>query len=169
MERKFILILMLTAGLLLSREVMATMGRSLSVESVTQQSDLIVTGTVVDQRFVMIDNQPWTLITVMPDESVKGSARGAVHFRIPGGIWQKDGLPVVTRVEGAPQLELMEKGVFFLHGTAPQYLDLVGWNHGYWKVQSDSGHEVAVSASNPVESVPLDRLLHRVRSVSKRK
>jgi len=141
-----------------------------SVESMVQESDLVVLGHIVDVKTVLIDGQPWTNGTFLVEKSMKGNVRGYVYFRIPGGMQQINGRTLVTRAEGAPELNPTEKAVIFLNGNTAEYSSLVGWGHGYWKVQNIDGKEYVRASDSEDNSVTsLESFMNRVRTADTKK
>jgi hypothetical protein len=114
----------------------ATVLRKSSVQQLTAESDFVVMGKVVELRSYEVHGEIWTAATVIIEKSVKGNAHGSILLRIPGGVQTVNGKTVVTRVDGVPELNSLQRGVFFLNGKAPQYMDLAGWEQGFWHIES---------------------------------
>lgn len=145
----------------------ATVQKKLSLGELTGKSALVAVGRVVDIRYLTVDSRAWTIVTVAVETPVKGSGSNSFQFRLPGGMQIINGRTLVTKVEGTPELNRLQRGVFFLSGRAPAYFDLVGWNQGFWKVETQNGHDVVVASSQEADSeasVPLDRFLNEVRN-----
>jgi len=164
--------LLLSTLLLTSFQVQATVQKKLSLSELTGKSALVAVGRIVDLQYLTVNSRPWTIVTVMVETSVKGKGEKSVQLRVPGGMQNLNGRTLVTKVDGTPDLSRMQRGVFFLNGKAPAYFDLVGWNQGFWKVETQDGRDVAVASSqetDPAVSVPLDRFLNDVRVAAREK
>lgn len=147
----------------------ATVATSVSQSDVSREADVIAVGRVVNLETVVQNGDPWTIATVVPEQSVKGKPPSQIRIRIPGGQHTVNGRILITAVEGAPVLNINEKAVFFVNGNeGTDVYDFTGLNHGYWRVENRSGQEVAVpSASSAAPAVPLDRFLSDVRESMK--
>lgn len=144
----------------------ATTMVKLNVDSLSQQSNTVAVGQVVEMRSVMIHGEPWITATVLVEKSLKGYANGFLYLRIPGGVHPINGRLAMTKVEGTPDLHLTERGVFFLQGRAPQYMDLVGWNQGYWRVTNVAGKDYVTRSDESSPVISLDRLTQDVSKAS---
>lgn len=157
---------------LISFSTHATVQKKLSLTELTNKSALVAVGRVVDLRYLTVDSRVWTIVTVMVETPVKGRGQNSIMLRIPGGLQTINGRTLVTKVEGTPELNRLQRGVFFLNGNAPAYFDLVGWNQGFWKVETQNGHEVALASSQETdtgEALPLDRFLNDIRNAAREK
>ncbi len=166
------ILLSLLLVLFTSFSAQATVQKKLSLTELTSKSALVAVGRVVDLRYLTVNSRVWTIVTVMVETSVKGRGENSIQLRIPGGMQTINGRTLVTKVEGTPEFNRMQRGVFFLNGKAPAYFDLVGWNQGFWKVQTQNGREVAIASSqetDPDVSVPLDRFLYDIRNAVREK
>ena len=158
--------------LLVSFSAQATVQKKLSLAELTGKSAVVAVGRVIDIRYLTVDSRVWTIVTVALERSVKGRGENSILLRVPGGMQTINGRTLVTKVEGTPELNRMQRGVFFLNGRVPAYFDLVGWNQGFWKVETQNGREVAVASSqeaDPDVSIPLDRFLNDIRNAVREK
>jgi hypothetical protein len=114
--------------------ISATVVVSLGLVQLVQGADTIVAGRVVAVSPVRVEGQfTDSLITIEPEAVLKGDARSAVVFRVPGG----DVGRYRTIVVGAPVLRLGDDVVVFLAGSAPQIPHVVGFNQGVLPIMRD--------------------------------
>lgn len=157
--------------LVLSLTAHATVMVHLNLDELSRRSDAVVVGTVTDMHTQLINGYPWTVATVSVDQSLLKKASGSIRVQVPGGIQLINGRMLVTHVDGAPSLNRLQKAVFFLRGKAPENMQFVGWNQGFWSIHNSGGREVAVSSYET--SVPqqlwLDDLKSRVQKARSQK
>jgi hypothetical protein len=147
----------------------ATVATSLAPSSVAREADVIAVGRVVNLETVVQNGDPWTIATVVSEQSVKGKPSSQIRIRIPGGQHMVNGRTLITAVEGAPVLNINQKAVFFVNSNEDtDVYDFTGLNHGYWRVENRSGQEVAIpSANEAAPAVPLDRFMNDIREAMK--
>jgi len=171
-DKKACSILFFLLILLFSFSAQATVQKKLSLTELTGKSAVVAVGRVVDLHYLTVDSRVWTIVTVVVETPVKGRGQNSVKLRIPGGMQTINGRTLVTRVEGTPELTRLQRGVFFLNGKAPAYFDLVGWNQGFWKVETQNGQEVVTASSQETDAsaaLPLDRFLNEIRNAVREK
>lgn len=143
----------------------ATVVDRLTFSELARRADRIVVGKVIDIRYEVIGGEAWTVVTALPELQYKGKD-STVTFRIPGGRQIVNGRILVTAVEGAPQFHILQKGVFFVGGQAPEYFQLLGWNRGFWPIEIRAGREMVLENTNePDQTAPaieLGRFLQAV-------
>jgi hypothetical protein len=153
----------LLTALCVANIVSATVIQKLSLNVMTRQSDLIGVGQISALRTIVDRGDVWTVATISIEKTVKGAPGQVVYFRLPGGRYTENGRTLVTTVEGVPELTVLQKGVFFLEGKAPQYLIPVGFSQGIWKIDVRKGVETATALNtSPDKSVPLKKFLEEI-------
>jgi hypothetical protein len=114
--------------------ISATVVVSLGLVQLVQGADTIVAGRVVAVSPVHVEGRfTDSLITIEPEAVLKGDARSAVVFRVPGG----DVGRYRTIVVGAPALRVGDDVVVFLAGSAPQIPHVVGFSQGVLPIMRD--------------------------------
>lgn len=146
-----------------------TVATNASPSSVAREADVIAVGRVVNLETIVQNGDPWTIATIVPEQSVKGKSSTQIRIRIPGGQHMVNGRTMITAVEDAPVLNINQKAVFFVNSNEDtDVYDFTGLNHGYWRVENRSGQEVAVpSANDAAPAVPLDRFMSDIREAMK--
>lgn len=127
----------------------ATVAQKMDVSSLTQEADFVGMGRVVNLENIVINGQSWTVASVTVEKGLKGRSNSTVRIRIPGGQQLINGRVLVTKVDGAPELNVNQRGVFFLNGKAGEDYSLTGLGQGCWRVQSRQGKEIATPSSDP--------------------
>ena len=122
----------------------ATLMKKMSLRSLSNQSDGIFVGQVSGVQTIVDRGEIWTLVTIAVEKHVKGTHAATVHFRMPGGVQIVKGRTIVTEYEGVPRLEILQRCVFFLEGSAPQYFKLTGLHQGLWRISLHDGVEIVV-------------------------
>jgi hypothetical protein len=126
-----------------SAPISATIVLSLDLVQLVQGADLVVCGRVVDVSAVRMEGRySDSLVTLEPAAVLKGSARGSVVFRVPGGETGR----FRTIVVGAPVLHVDDEVVVFLAGDAPQVPHVVGFSQGVLPLmRDDTGRAVLLA------------------------
>ena len=115
----------------------ATVMVEISLDTMIQDADVIVRGTVVESGVRMNANGdsfvPETLTTVRVTEWLAGEGGETVQLRELGGTWQGGGL----RYEGTPQYRVGEEVILFLERRpeAPHDLRTMGMVQGKFGVR----------------------------------
>lgn len=159
-------LILVAAGLLaVVLSAYATVMVHLDLDELSRRSDAVVVGTVTDTHTIFVHGYPWTVATLSVHESLLKSTSGSIRVQIPGGVQVINGRVLVTRVDGAPSLTRLQKAVFFLRGNAPENMQLVGWNQGFWPISNVGGREVATSGdeSSAFPQLSLEDLKSRVQ------
>jgi len=109
----------------------------LSLDELTERSDLVVHGTVESIRFEFVPEKgPFTRIEIALDEVLAGNATGeTVTVRMYGG--EHDGKH--TRMDGAPCLGFGEEVVLFLAANGPDTFNVVNLAEGKFAVDRSTG------------------------------
>jgi hypothetical protein len=144
--KRFIFIL---ASLLLLPVICSgTTLQKLTLQELRTHAATVIVGRVAEIRYQTINGRIWTLVELQVEQALKGTVSGRIHFRIPGGMQSVNGRPLVTRVDGVPQIQLRDRGVFFLEHNPPAFADLVGWNQGFYRLIEKDGKEYVLSSDN---------------------
>ena len=168
--RRIVLYLLVTASLIafLPGTARSTETSKLSVTDLTKAAQVVILGRIVNLKTIVLNGEPWTIATFAVEQTLKGDAKGMIYFRIPGGMQQVNGRTLVTKVEGAPELSTMQRGVLFLSGRAPEYFTPVGLGQGYWRVEAENGRDV-VRPSEYVPDSPAQPLVEFLREIERSK
>src|SRR5579872_6918710 len=108
----------------------------LSLESLTQQSDMIVEGRVV-RKWAAMDSENkfiWTHYEIKVNSTLKGQARQSVEIAEPGGVL--DGRTLL--VQGATPYAIGEEVSVFLYRTPIGYLRTTNYGQGKFVVSAGS-------------------------------
>lgn len=112
--------------------------------------------------------QPWTIVTLHIEKTLKGDSTFSIEFRIPGGMQSIDGRTLVTRVDGVPDIKNQERGVFFIESLPPSYPGLFGWNQGFYRIVEKNGKEYAVRSDGMREPRKMEDFLKDFEKDSRR-
>jgi len=152
--------------LLLASISHATVMQKMDVDSLTHASDVVLLGKVISLRTEIDRNDTWTVATVIPERAFKGMVHQPINVRLPGGTRLMNGRVLVTKVEGIPEIELMQRAILFLQGSAANHFRLAGLNQGFWRVEIQAGREVVANGESIKKSaepiVTLNELVRRV-------
>jgi hypothetical protein len=92
-----------------------TMSNDLSMQDMTQRSDLIITGQCLDTRSTWVDGRRLvTLATISVSDTIKGTSASTVTVTFPGGIDSNRKHPIEMKYPNAPTIESQENVVLFL-------------------------------------------------------
>jgi hypothetical protein len=134
----------------------ATVLEELSLEEMTQRSDAIVHGVVVESgsRWAMDDNEPVTVTRIRVLRWIKGGDAATLTIRERGGEVQDRGMWIA----GTPRYAANEEVVVFLerHPMRPDEFRTFGMVMGKFHVQHGLG-SVPPSVSRDLEGVGLAR------------
>lgn len=114
-----------------------TAAERLSLEELTERSDLVVHGTVgsIDFEFVP-EKGPFTRVQIELDEVIAGvAATETVTVRMYGGVYGDRR----TAMDGAPCLDTGEEVVLFLVANGPDTFNVVNLAEGKFTVDRSSG------------------------------
>lgn len=150
------------AVLLFAEPARAVEAEHLSRAALAGQADVVVIGRITGLKSAVIHGQVWTVATISPERSLKGRPAATLRVQIPGGEQVIGGRTLVTRIEGAPVLNVNQKGLFFLNHGDSDVHHLTGVNQGYWRIETVSGKEVVTSVSGSAEPIPLDSVLTEI-------
>lgn len=117
----------------------ATLAAGLSLQDMSVQSELILTGTCLDTRSQWIDRSLVTLATVSVTETIKGAELSTVTVVLPGGVDANGRIPVAMTYPGAPQIAPGEDVFLFLtreEGIADGYT-VAGFAQGKYSIVKD--------------------------------
>ena len=117
----------------------ATLAAGLSLQDMSVQSELILTGTCLDTRSQWIDRSLVTLATVSITETIKGAELSTVTVVLPGGVDANGRIPVAMTYPGAPQIAPGEDVFLFLtreEGIADGYT-VAGFAQGKYSIVKD--------------------------------
>ncbi len=136
---RFLLPLALCAALWGSAQ--ATSVKRVELGTLTEISEVVFLGHVVDQSVKAENGQVWTELTFDIDEIWKGKAQSSrIKIRQLGGFTEE----LQQIIVGYPQFELGERVVLFLERTSTQRLVVAGLSMGKYHVESDRyGNEIA--------------------------
>lgn len=145
----FLLAAVAVAGWLQSGDAAATTLTPLSVEQLTDASDLIAHGVVTE---VWVDQDErgniWTRANVEITRTLKGDTSvDAVTVDQLGGILQDE----FQLIPSAPRFSVGEEGLFFLETLGSGRISVVGWQQGKYtaRIDPDTGEAMAVRFSVP--------------------
>jgi hypothetical protein len=120
-----------------------TLATGLSINDMTDQSDLITIGTCVDTRSVWIDRTLVTLATISVAETLKGAGQGTITVALPGGIDANRKFPVAMSFPGAPRITAGEDVFLFLTDDAETIgsYTVTGYSQGKFSIAKDEEGE----------------------------
>jgi hypothetical protein len=131
--------------------------KGLSIQAMTDQSDLIAIGTCVDTQSVWVDRTLVTLTTISVGETLKGAEQGTITVALPGGIDAHRKFPIAMTYPGAPQITPGEDLFLFLiadEQTAGRY-KVTGFSQGKFSIGKDERGEHFV-ARDLTKTMPKD-------------
>jgi hypothetical protein len=148
--KRFSITAAILALALLSQPAHSTQIQRLSLKQLAQRSEFILTGQIIGIRYQVEQGQVWTVVRVAAEQSLKGRAAEYV-FRVPGGEMTQGGRALVTRVEGVPVFQVLQRGVFFLGNRGPELPQPVGWEQGFRRIEIRNGREIVLAAASAPE------------------
>lgn len=124
-----------------------TLAVALSLEDMTNQSDVIAIGNVLDTRSMWVDRNLVTLATVSVGESLKGAPGETVTVVLPGGVDTNRKIPVAMTYPGAPRLTPGENVFLFLTSDSEVGggYAVAGFAQGKFSIVNDEDGEPVVS------------------------
>ncbi len=154
-NKLMVLVALATATWLLPGTAGATTITPLTVEQMTDASDLVVRG-IVTEVWVERDARGnlWTKAQVEVTRTLKGDPDVvAIDVDQQGGILQDE----LQLISGAPRFSVGEEGLFFLEHLGSGRTSVVGWQQGKYtrRIDPDSGDAMAVRF-NPPYARPYD-------------
>ena len=124
-----------------------TLAVALSLEDMTDQSDVIAIGNVLETKSVWVDRTLVTLATVSVSETLKGAEAGNVTVVLPGGVDANRKFPIAMSYPGAPRLTPGENAFLFLNADTDTGLgyNVAGFAQGKFSIVSDEDGQPVVS------------------------
>ena len=124
-----------------------TLAVALSLEDMTDQSDVIAIGNVLETKSVWVDRTLVTLATVSVSETLKGDQTGNVTVVLPGGVDANRKFPIAMSYPGAPRLTPGEDAFLFLNADTDTGLgyNVAGFAQGKFSIVSDEDGQPVVS------------------------
>jgi hypothetical protein len=141
-----------------SSRVEATTIIPMDVAQLSDQAELVFTGTAVQSRVERSkDGEPYTFVTFAVHDVLKGwTLERQIALRFTGGETD-DG---TVSVEGMPQFERGETYLLFVHGNGSLLCPVLGWWQGQFRFDREpgSGKQILVdSAGVPLHGVAQGR------------
>jgi len=124
-----------------------TLAVALSLEDMTNQSDVIAIGNCVETRSVWVDRTLVTMATVSVTETIKGTEASNLTVVLPGGADVNRKFPVAVSYPGAPRLTPGED-VFLFLSSDPDFsgnYTVAGFSQGKFSIVNDEDGEPLVS------------------------
>ena len=132
----------------------ATMVPRMSLEQLTDQSQIIVHGQIVRSWSAWDEGHQfiWTHHELTVIDPLKGPAKPTITFSEPGG--SVDG--VSMNIAGTPRFAPGEEAVLFLYQTPIGYLRTTGWGQGKYNISERRVHTNlrAVELVSPTGAAP---------------
>jgi hypothetical protein len=124
-----------------------TLAVALSLEDMTDQSDVIAIGNCVETRSVWVNRTLVTLATVSVSETLKGAESGNLTVVLPGGADMNRQVPVAMSYPGAPRITPGENVFLFLNSDVDYGLgyNVAGFAQGKFSIVSDEDGQPVVS------------------------
>lgn len=125
----------------------SSLARGLSIEGMTDKSDLIAIGTCVDTKSAWAGRSLVTLTTINVAETLKGAELATIIVALPGGIDANRKFPVAMTYPGAPRIEPGEDVFLFLTAddqNAGSYT-VTGFSQGKFSIFKDQTGEQFVT------------------------
>ena len=118
-----------------------------SIEKLTDQSELIAIGKCIATKTSWVDRSIVTLATIEVSEVVKGDPVSTVTVVLPGGIDVNRKVPVAMTYPGAPQIT-PDENVFLFLTNDDQFADgytVAGYSQGKLSIITDAQGRKSVS------------------------
>lgn len=124
-----------------------TLAVALSLEDMTNQSDVIAIGSVTETRSIWVDRTLVTLATVAVNETLKGTDSGSLTVVLPGGADANRKFPVAVSYPGAPRMTPGENVFLFLSSESEVGggYTVAGFAQGKFSIVNDEDGEPVVS------------------------
>ena len=124
-----------------------TLAVALSLDDMTDQSDVIAIGNVLETKSVWVDRTLVTLATVSVSETLKGAETASVTVVLPGGVDANRKFPIAMSYPGAPRLTPGEDAFLFLNADTDTGLgyNVAGFAQGKFSIVSDEDGQPVVS------------------------
>ncbi len=124
-----------------------TLAVALSIEDMTNQSDVIAIGNCVETKSVWVDRTLVTLATVSVTESLKGNETADLTVTLPGGVDANRAIPIAMTYPGAPRMTPGEDVLLFLtaSGEVAGSYSVAGFSQGKFSIVKDEDGEQMVS------------------------
>ena len=122
-----------------------TLAHDLSIEAMTDQSDVIAIGDCLNTRSMWVDRTLVTLATISVDEVLKGGEDSTITVVLPGGVDANRAVPVAMSYAGAPTIQQNEKVFLFLthDDMVGGGYTIAGFSQGKFSVvTNENGQEV---------------------------
>jgi hypothetical protein len=122
------------------RRTEATTVIRMDAAELSEQADLIFTGTAVQTRVVLSKDAtvPFTFVTFAVDEVLKGSINGnEIVLRFDGGDIAMRRL----RIEGMPVFDEGQSYLLFVRGNGSAGCPILGWWQGQFRYAKQAGSE----------------------------
>jgi hypothetical protein len=125
-----------------------TMSNDLTMQEMTQRSELIVAGQCVETRSTWVDGRRLvTLATISVNDAIKGTSASTVTVELPGGIDSNRKHPISMNYPGAPTIQTDENVFLFLtraDSPANTYA-VMGYAQGKFSIVNDQEGRPMVS------------------------
>ena len=124
-----------------------TLAVALSLDEMTDQSDVIAIGNCLEIKSVWVDGTLVTLATVAVSETIKGTASGSLTVVLPGGVDANRKHPISVSYPGAPRLTPGEDAFLFLTTDTDSGLgyNVSGFAQGKFSIVNDEDGQPVVS------------------------
>lgn len=124
-----------------------TLAVALSLDDMTDQSDVIAIGNCLETKSVWVDGTMVTLATVSVSETLKGAEAGSLTVVLPGGVDSNRKIPVAVSYPGAPRLTPGENAFLFLTADTDYGLgyNVTGFAQGKFSIVDDEDGQPVVS------------------------
>lgn len=125
----------------------SSVAKGLSIERLTDKSDLIAIGTCVDTKSAWVGRSLVTLTTIEVGETLKGAELATITVALPGGIDANRKFPIAMSYPGAPRIEPGEDVFLFLTAdvqNAGSY-KVTGFSQGKFSIVKDESGEQFVT------------------------
>ena len=133
--------------------------RKFTDEELRTKATSVVLARVAKVQYETHGGEPWTIVTLQIEKTLKGDSNSSIQFRVPGGMQSIDGRTLVTRVDGVPDIKNRERGIFFLESLPPAYPGLYGWSQGFYRIVEKNGKEYAVRSDGTKEPRKIEDFL----------
>jgi hypothetical protein len=124
-----------------------TVSNDLTMQEMTQRSDLIVTGQCLETRSTWVGRSLVTLATISVDDAIKGTSTSNITVALPGGIDSNRKHPISMNYPGAPTIQTDEDVFLFLTraDTSADTYAVTGYAQGKLSIVNNEAGERMVS------------------------